>query len=52
MCTMLITHGNERRISTAEGIMNQQAIRSVEYDQPQAQGLTCGIGQADRKSVV
>ena len=26
--------------------MNQQAIRSVEYDQPQAQGLTCGIGQA------
>jgi len=26
--------------------MNQQAIRSVEYDRPQAQGLTCGIGQA------
>jgi quinolinate synthase len=26
--------------------MNQQVIRSVEYDQPHAQGLTCGIGQA------
>jgi quinolinate synthase len=46
MCTMLITHGDGRQISRAEGIMNQQAIRSVEYDRPQAQGLTCGIGQA------
>src|SRR5246127_387413 len=26
--------------------MGQQAIRAVEYDRPQAQGTTCGIGQA------
>jgi len=26
--------------------MDQQAIRTVEYDRPQAQGTTCGIGQA------
>ncbi|CAH2915555.1 MAG: Quinolinate synthetase (EC [uncultured Paraburkholderia sp.] len=26
--------------------MNQQAIRTVEYDRPQAQGTSCGIGQA------
>jgi quinolinate synthase len=26
--------------------MDQQAIRAVEYDRPQAQGTTCGIGQA------
>ncbi|MBW8833655.1 MAG: quinolinate synthase NadA, partial [Burkholderia sp.] len=26
--------------------MDQQAIRTVEYDRPQAQGTSCGIGQA------
>ena len=30
----------------AEEIMDQQAIRTVEYDRPQAQGTSCGIGQA------
>jgi quinolinate synthase len=34
------------QISRAEEIMNQQAIRHVEYDRPEAQGVTCGVGQA------
>src|SRR4051794_27971129 len=38
--------GSRRGSAKAEEIMDQQAIRTVEYDRPLAQGTSCGIGQA------